>query len=1105
MIKLFFSHVCADATDQLHSLLAWVTEKIKKDLRQFEPFVACRNGDWNNARELNNHLDQSPFFIPVITDSYLQRQNCTAELARARDRRNSPEGFPVILPLKLGCNGHTMQGLGFQIDMQTSQGEIWIDFSESETWETGYATLCERLISTAIKHRLLGDEDFYKDCEHLDLILKRDKPTAYEIKAAVDLCRMGEEYGQYFFGKLDRKEWIYHLRPRRFFNANPVPVQSEKQTGFYSIPFWPVLGYLERISKDCEKPENRSYAEDIMRIIRDVTKPKDRERADNFRTWAVFSKIMANLPTDVIDIDDIGLIGEWLENRFDTTLVGAELGQSLMPKLLRSDQASDWEKAAKLVEVVTRIRWTENSSALSASEKEPRTAIDDYWLNELFRKNNKGLGERCGRTVVATLRARLEEVLAPEREDQYSYIWRPAVEDHGQNVGGDNVRAVLISALRDVLLSYAVVGGNEIKEVLREFLGDQLNVVKRIALHLISQRYAENRELFWEIVGPGLFNNPNLHHELFELLQGRFQEFSPDEQGQIIQLIDGLTENWRQEANQIDLDQRLRLRWLEAIRGHGNAKADERYQKYLGLVQRTPEHPEFVSYTETIVGEGKPCTAAELLAKSIPEIVQYLNEFKGTGKWKTPTEQGLADALREAVKEAPQKFEGELPQFLNVSLHYQSAILRAFEDRWEARQPIDWAQVLSFCWAIVEPDALWQQTDESKDFLAPTHGSITSVISNLIERGVQSDEWAFDEVHLPLAEKILLRILQKERPTSKGEKENALTEAMNTPRGRGLMAFLNYALRQTRVADDRAKGHLAFWTQIRPVFDRELDRCQDANFEFSALAGAHLPNLLYLSKDWTENNVDRIFSTSHERNWRCAIHGYAAVGRVYQQIYVLLKDRGHLERALGLELGNSHVREKLIQTIAVAYLSGWEGLDDAGSLFAKVLQTWRQEDIREITSLFWMSRDAQIGEEGRAAILKFWKRCYERIHGQEEKHTGILSDLNLLAVFMNEISDEQKSWLLQSAPFVDENHHSPFLLEYLRQLTPQNPAAVADVYLAMLSSKVMPTYKEDDIRSIVEQIYEAGIRDKANAICDAYARGGSWQLLQDLRERYGRL
>jgi hypothetical protein len=322
---------------------------------------------------------------------------------------------------------------------------------------------------------------------------------------------------------------------------------------------------------------------------------------------------------------------------------------------------------------------------------------------------------------------------------------------------------------------------------------------------------------------------------------------------------------------------------------------------------------------------------------------------------------------------------------------------------------------------------------------------------------------------------------------------------MNTPRGHCLEALFNYALRQSRLLDKRGEDRAQFWQRIQPVFDNELQLCQGNNFEFSALAGGYLPNLVYLSRAWTEQNIDKIFSLDSDSNWRYAIGGYAYVHTIYDEIYKLLREHGHFRKALDADFENSHIREQVIQNICVAYLRGLEDLNEG--LFADLVREWRENDISEIIRFFWMLRKEDLKAQTRDVILNFWRQSYQKIKRREEANCEILSDLNLLTAFLTDFSDEQKEWLLQAAPYVDERHNSSFFLEYLDGLAYTNPAAVAEIMIKILT-RTAPWYKEESIRSIVEKLYKAGEKAKANEICDAYARKGNYDLLRDLHGKY---
>jgi hypothetical protein len=235
------------------------------------------------------------------------------------------------------------------------------------------------------------------------------------------------------------------------------------------------------------------------------------------------------------------------------------------------------------------------------------------------------------------------------------------------------------------------------------------------------------------------------------------------------------------------------------------------------------------------------------------------------------------------------------------------------------------------------------------------------------------------------------------------------------------------------------------------------------------------------------------------------MQGYAYVRVFYPELYALLKEHGHLRKGLETNFKNTYVREMLIQEISAAYLNRLETLTDERSLFAELLRGWKTDSITEIISFFWTQRKAELKEETRTQILEFWRFCYERIRGHKDENAEVLADLNLLTVFLTRITSENENWLLQSAPYVEEYGHSQFFVEYLRRLVSENSKAVADVYLRMLS-RTVPRFKEEDIRAIVEKLYQASLKREANDICNRYgedaALNGYPDFLRNLYERY---
>lgn len=915
---------------------------------------------------------------------------------------------------------------------------------------------------------------------------------------ALKLLEDGQEYQNYFFLKATDLIWFHPLKEKGYFSAtnNPRPIKDNK--GRYIVPYWSALEYLDKISKECSKPENLAYAEELMKILRDVTKPKDGKTSDNYRTWWIFAKILANLPTEVIQLDDTDLIKTWIESAFDNDLPVVELSKGLLPKLFKSENSNDQQKAIKIIDLVTQVKFVERKYL--TTKQEAKTIIEPFILQELFKINTPFITEKCAQNIIELLIKKIEEAVSLD-DDRFCYIWRPAVEKDPQNVEQDTPRAIFIDAIRDIFLPFAEKNKGEAEVLLKRYFQSKLSIIKRMALYFIAMHYDKFSNIFWQNVNMELFDI-TMRHELFTLIKRNFSKFSTDEQDRIISIISALTYDWLEGEEKRKAEARLRLEWLEAIKDQGSVKADRIYEECLSSEKIKPEHPEFPSYTKSGWGYESPYKIEDILSiKDTPELVKKLNDFESKGGVWEPSEEGLGESVRAAVKQDSMRFANNLPAFKNAKPTYQYNVLRAYEDLWRDKQDIPWDKILDFGLALVISETIWQKAGNREERrLLATNDWVISEICELISEGTRNDERAFDEKYLPQAEKILSVIFQNQESTAKGRENDAFTEAINTTKGKAIIALIHYSLRQARLLKKRSESHQTFWQSIEPIYNAELDKCKDNNFEFSAIAGSYLPNLHFLSKEWVENRIDDIFSTTYERNWLCAIQGYAYVQTVYMDIYNLLRNHGHLERALS-NVKDKQTREKIIQNIAIAYLRNQEELKGGGSLFTKILEKWEQEDIRDIVSFFSMHQEIELKEDMKQRILEFWKYCIEKINGREEEYALLLSDLNLLAVFLKKIEEEQKNWLLKSAAYVNENHHSSFFIKHLDKLVNNSPEEVAVVYLKMLEGTI-PTYPQENIRPIVEKLYKAGHGSFANDICDKYARNGYPALLKDIYDQY---
>lgn len=917
-------------------------------------------------------------------------------------------------------------------------------------------------------------------------------------KEALALLDQGGEYVLLFFRKAKGLDIFYPLKERGWFspNHNPEPVETEK--GLYQIPQWPALEYLKRAADEAAASKNLKFSEEIMQILRDVTRPPGGKRRDNYSTWWRFAEILSVLPTDVIKEQDIQLVADWLDTTFGNTLVTTELGKRFLPKLLAGSTPHELALAFNVIDIVTRIRWAEKTGLDREKRRDAVPITDAYWLRELLKKNSKQIGAKCGLPALNLLADRIRVVVQENDHDRFSYIWRPAIEDHKQNdVQKLELENILLTALREAALSL-LEHQDEIGRQFVEYLIDTvLQSFKRLAIYLIAEKFFLLQDILYKRLSKEWFDS-RVQHELYGLLNRRFPDFSDTERNRLVHLIENLTADWAKDDRQEAATDYLRLTWLSAIQGKGHAKANELYAQYLAKVGQAPERPEFPYYTEVgWVQHKSPYSIDELLSMSAQGMVKGINEFRSPG-WKEPDEEGLAASLKEAVKNNAEQFSGTLEHFVPLKPRYLVAVLGAYEELCKTQQ-IDWKAVLNLCTLLVDPGQLWNRADEEKsDGWFPKKSWVTAEIADLIRAGLSEENHQIPSDQMGVVERVLISLIENEPSKTTGNSTDAVGEAINTAKGRAIECLFIYSLHCARKEHKEKGNHREFWNRIQPVYDTELDKTKDGNYEFTVLAAMWLPSLNYLNKEWVKQNINRLFSITSDSHWAYAIQGYGYVNAVYKEIYSLLKEHGHLRRVVDTVFEHDRIRDKYLQHITVAYLHGDESLDD-GSLFRYVLDKWNSEDIHHIVWFLWTQRE-EAEPKVRNGIFAIWIWLSNQIKGREEENKGVLADLSQLAVFLEKVGEQEKVLLMQCAPYVALKHNANFFVEYLDTLADQNPKAIAKVFLRM-TERFLPDYPEEAIQSLVTKFFKAGLIQEANAICDKY-RASTYEFLMNIYQRF---
>ena len=257
-----------------------------------------------------------------------------------------------------------------------------------------------------------------------------DEYISKNASKVLQLIKNDEYIREYFFKKVNSVKWFFPLKEKGYFSPDKAPPpQPAEQEGYFTIPEWYVLPYLEKVSKQVTIKGNEKYAEELLKIIDDVTNYhiKHDRKLDNYRTWWYFVKILLNIPNDMVVkyLKDHNIkIGEdwikvWITSKFDNVLPASEIATKLLPKFL-TQKKEDINIAEQIIDVITAIRedfWEEE-----AENKKPKTMVDSYWLVESFKKNAQKVGELCSNEVIFNLADKLKSIFDEKYKDSQVLI-----------------------------------------------------------------------------------------------------------------------------------------------------------------------------------------------------------------------------------------------------------------------------------------------------------------------------------------------------------------------------------------------------------------------------------------------------------------------------------------------------------------------------------------------------------------------------------------------------------------------------------------------------------------------------------------------------------
>jgi len=982
-------------------------------------------------------------------------------------------------------------------------------------------------------------------------------------KAVLNLIKEDVAYENYFFKKVSDLKWFFPLKKLGYFSPEKAPgLKPSEKEGYFTIPEWNVLPYLERLSQ--RKDITNEYIDELVKIIVDITNYhiENNKSLDNYRNWWYFIKILSNIPNEKINNKIIELIPIWLDSRFESGLPGSEILKRLLTKFLDSDGEEDLEKAEKIIDLITKIKWVDKYkgqqkeklikernyilskpekerteyeklkvSFFNPEEKEPDFFIDKFDIFDAFLKKGiaKKVGKKCSLNIIFILADRLKDIIKEQfnAKEDLSYIWLNSFFYETESVL-DIKKLVALIIVNIVLGKIESKKRIEVGVIFNKFLDSryhQYSIFKRIILFIIGSNWVRYRKIFWELIDNDTkalyFNSQYFEPEIYGILEKNIKNFSKEEKEKLIKIIEIKVPNKpHQDKKYRDYYKAYRKqKWYSAV------KNDPMFTVLYAKQKDITKEEEEVDFKQptTRVGPGPSPLSKEEILKMPNEILsKYLRDFKTVDNWKGPTIGGLADLLKIIVEENPDKFTDNLLPFLNFGFLYVYEILWGLEEAWKNGKSINWEKILSFISKYVSTQDFWDNNYTIKgDDWNVDHLWIIGAFGNLIKTGVKNYSRPFTEKNFLIVKKLIFELLNRifvngreEIQESKSIDRDFINNALNSPLGKLTEGLVQLTFRINNYETKTGKVIEENWREkIEKKYDEIL---KNGILEGYVWLGFYLPDFYSFNKHWVESKILEINDIKDIR-WMAFIEGFLFSGRVYKELYKLMKI--NYLRAIEMKFENEYITNHLVQHICVECLNEDLDITDKKSLINKILNKWDKTQIEAIISYFWMLRDLLLNKKDQTMkieefirkkkkIISFWKWVYEnKFKGKKENDFSsedkeIISDLSKLTIILPEINKENLQWLLLSATYIHTGFNSPNFIEYLDFLKDKKDSVkyIGRIFLKILENYA-PDYNKDHIRSIVGYLYENKYNEEADKICNQYALGGS-EFLVDIYEKY---
>lgn len=931
---------------------------------------------------------------------------------------------------------------------------------------------------------------------------------------------------EYFFNQLKSAVWVKPLFDAGFFSAPEKPIHEGNYVRF---PFWPESRYLTRMA---------ALAPEI--VVEVALQIPDTE---NVRVHEDLADIALSVPQE-LSIKFLPKIEKWLESPYQLILP-EKLGK-LISYLVKGGKIKEALELTRILLAVQSDPKDEEKIALGKSKSftfppEPRPRFDKWDYEQILKKNIPDLIKAEGKATLELFCELLSTAIKLSRRDKteegtedYSFVWRSAIEEHEQNYG-HGLDELLLTEVRDIAEQIIKTEVVSLPEIIKFLEGQKWNVFHRIALHLLRVFPQNVSELIREHLTNEKYFDEAYRHEYALLARDHFATLSNEDKDNIFKWAaetadsNTLKEFYKQRMNREPTEDEIKayqksgmVRRLAIFR---HALPQEWKQKYDELVAELgePAFPEFVTYHTTAFSpEMEPSDIIEkLTAMTVEKIADFLKTWKPKGKV-VPSPLGIEAFLRNMASKSPQRFARWAGSFKEVHSTLIDGLMMGLYQGIKNKQVIEWGPVLDLCeWAVKQPREINNPEGSHKDL--DTHwGGAWQGIARLLTAGFENGPTEIPVEFRKRVWDILEPITDDPNPTQEYEKEYGTSlrpadVSINTTRGEAMQAVVQYALWVRRhlekLPDSKKRIAHGFkeMPEVQKVLDAHLDVKKDPSLAIRAVYGQWFPWLVLMDKKWAKANVKKIFPSDDAlKEFRdAAWYTYLAFCKPYDIVFEILQgiymgSVVNMNETSATKYYHENVNLRLAEHLVEFY---WRGKFKIKDSMLKLFFALKGDELQShvIAYVGQSLHDAPVAVSEK--IIKRLKTLWNFVNNQGGYPENVLAQFGwwfASGKFADVWSLKQLEKVLVKTGKLEPMH---IVLERLAELATMNPRQVIKC-LALIEKKNKENLDfrscRDEARKVLETVLQgkdAVAKKNAIDIVHRFGARGWWEFRELITEK----